>query len=450
MRKIKSIYAFLVLIILTSVYAQTSSYPSDKSLEERRNWLRENLKIETEGNNFKYNPSTNTLTISDLGVVRVPENFNGNVEITQGSIVIANKGTLTTLKDGGATFSNGKFTIKGANVLLYNYATPIRIENSQGVTFGGNQISGTCSQKCSVANQQFGQGTVFVYRLEEAGKKHKIALNTDPKMPITIPTLPNGDIRQVGSKIFLGDSNIELDANSRIFMEVGSKLTINGREITAKNKNLLLTFKEEGRVIKPKISDYVYEPNVNLRTDSKSKQYSAEAGYLVDEPRRVNSRNNLNNNPKLRDFISDQAKAYGVDFVDFVFAICAVESSCTPKTGCNRKSCGMFQISEIAVKDVNRFAGYKKYSWENVKDSVTGEVKLGVRDDPYKNAAAAIEYLAYLQRLYKGDKILAAAAYNAGLGNVNRYRGVPPFPITKAYVSKVNAYTTNKPILEKK
>jgi hypothetical protein len=64
---------------------------------------------------------------------------------------------------------------------------------------------------------------------------------------------------------------------------------------------------------------------------------------------------------------------------------------------------------------------------------------MGVLDafDAGQNIRGGARYLAQLLRTFGGDERLAAAAYNAGPGAVQRYRGVPPFAETQVYVSRV-------------
>ncbi|MDT7833996.1 transglycosylase SLT domain-containing protein [Aquabacterium sp. OR-4] len=57
--------------------------------------------------------------------------------------------------------------------------------------------------------------------------------------------------------------------------------------------------------------------------------------------------------------------------------------------------------------------------------------------DPAQNIRGGMAYLRWLLAYFEGDVLLAAAAYNAGEGAVVRYRGVPPYAETRAYVRKV-------------
>ena len=63
-------------------------------------------------------------------------------------------------------------------------------------------------------------------------------------------------------------------------------------------------------------------------------------------------------------------------------------------------------------------------------------------DDPFdakQSIHAGARHLRALLRRYDNDRTLALAAYNAGIGTVQRYGGVPPDAETQAYIAKVQA-----------
>jgi soluble lytic murein transglycosylase-like protein len=64
---------------------------------------------------------------------------------------------------------------------------------------------------------------------------------------------------------------------------------------------------------------------------------------------------------------------------------------------------------------------------------------MGVRDafDTSQNIRGGARYLGLLLRTFNGNERLAAAAYNAGPGAVQRYNGVPPYAETQVYVDRV-------------
>lgn len=114
------------------------------------------------------------------------------------------------------------------------------------------------------------------------------------------------------------------------------------------------------------------------------------------------------------DLVRTMSTWYQID-PHFALSIISVESNFNPDARSQKNAMGLMQIIPATAE---RF---------NVDDAFNAS----------QNVKAGLKYLKWLLNRYKGNVALAAAGYNAGEGNVDRYHGVPPYPETQKYVDHV-------------
>jgi len=114
------------------------------------------------------------------------------------------------------------------------------------------------------------------------------------------------------------------------------------------------------------------------------------------------------------EIVSRLAPEYDIE-TDFAMAFIKVESNFNPKATSPKNAQGLMQLIPETSK---RF---------NVKNPY----------NPEDNIKGGLAYLRWLLAYFEGDVRLVSAAYNAGENAVDRYKGVPPYPETRRYVSKI-------------
>lgn len=138
-----------------------------------------------------------------------------------------------------------------------------------------------------------------------------------------------------------------------------------------------------------------------------------------------------------RDAVSAQADATGLDEA-WIYALLRQESAFNPKAVSQATATGLMQLMPATARQVARSLGLPHLS-------------RGDLFDPQLNISLGSNYLLQMQRRYGGNPVLAAAAYNAGPGNVDSWLpehpveadvwvATIPFRETRGYVRRVLAY----------
>jgi Rod binding domain-containing protein len=115
--------------------------------------------------------------------------------------------------------------------------------------------------------------------------------------------------------------------------------------------------------------------------------------------------------------VREAAEKHGVN-ENLLKAVIAAESAGRPNARSSKDAKGVMQLID------------------------TTAAMMGVRNvwDPRDNINGGARYLGQMMGRFKGDIQRAVASYNAGPGAVEKHGGVPPYPETQRYVSKVMDY----------
>lgn len=140
----------------------------------------------------------------------------------------------------------------------------------------------------------------------------------------------------------------------------------------------------------------------SIEEDGRASSETSNEESHLDVPKRV------------LDLVSRLAPEYEVEPL-LALAVIRVESNFDPNARSPKNAQGLMQL---IPETAQRFNVRKPFDVE-------------------QNIRGGLAYLRWLLAYFRGRVAFVAAGYNAGEGAVDKFRGIPPYPETRAYVSRI-------------
>jgi len=174
---------------------------------------------------------------------------------------------------------------------------------------------------------------------------------------------------------------------------------------------------EQSRNMLPLVGTTTAKPPCVLAAEAEQAQRLADALAAEAKARheaRYRDLADTDQRRKILAIVDRLAPQYGIH-PGLAFAVIRAESNFNPLALSDKNAQGLMQlIPETAA----RFQVRKPF-------------------DPEQNIRGGLAYLRWLLAYFEGNVSLTLAAYNAGEGTVDRFKGVPPYPETQGYLRRI-------------
>ncbi|MES2841203.1 MAG: transglycosylase SLT domain-containing protein [Pseudomonadota bacterium] len=150
------------------------------------------------------------------------------------------------------------------------------------------------------------------------------------------------------------------------------------------------------------------------RTDLQKANEARQAAEVTDLATRYQTLVNTPEEQRIMKIVYKLAPQFGIQ-PGLAFAVIRAESNFNVNALSDKNAQGLMQL---IPETAERFRVRKPF-------------------DAEQNIRGGLSYLQWLLAYFRGDVPLVLAAYNAGEGTVDRYRGVPPYPETQGYIKRI-------------